>query len=269
MKCLTFNVWMEPIYVQERMQEIIRIITESTPDVVCLQEVTPEIYQIFKQQLSTYTFSKARLTQGYDVLTLVQRNYKTKFLRVNLPSIMGRNLEVTIFSSKDKSGCQTDWLIGNFHLESGFFGQHPLAKVKYQQLNICFSIIEDQLEAKRVKNDRKVRCLIMGDTNFGFRDYPKVHRKWKDAWVIDGKLAEYQFTNNGVTNTNLKHRYKNRMDRIYLRTDLLRLDDFKLVGTKTIPGINIHPSDHYGILVNVSTQTHPLSNEDITENDLN
>jgi len=155
--------------------------------------------------------------------------------------MMGRNLELTTVNANG-----TKWLIGNFHLESAFQG--PLAEYKRQQLKLSLDSMIPIIPGRNM--------VLMGDTNFGFKDMYRLPRQWQDAWMADGKPKLHTWTNDGKRNTNLAHHYKNRTDRVFLTKDR-SVQDFRLIGTEVLDS-GYHPSDHFGIVLEIQSVPVPV-----------
>jgi len=49
LRVLTFNIWFEAIFKEQRTREVIRLIQELNPDVCCFQEVTPMFEDILRR----------------------------------------------------------------------------------------------------------------------------------------------------------------------------------------------------------------------------
>ena len=54
MNILSWNIFMNPELIEKRTLDICNIIKKEDPDVICLQEVVPQTYNIIKKELPTY-----------------------------------------------------------------------------------------------------------------------------------------------------------------------------------------------------------------------
>ncbi|XP_029657832.1 tyrosyl-DNA phosphodiesterase 2-like [Octopus sinensis] len=71
-----------------------------------------------------------------------------------------------------------------------------------------------------------------------------------DVWEATGGRKETMHTWDTTRNHNLRCSYacRKRMDRMYLKSDLLTPIHFELVGLEIVPNTQLFPSDHWGIV---------------------
>jgi tyrosyl-DNA phosphodiesterase 2 len=218
---LTWNVWFDAFKMKERNAEILHVCETIKPDVVCLQEVTPE----FTRSLIGHSILRDYQSSGpkwgwsrYGVLTLCRREHNPDFVFSNLTTEMDRNLLTTHISTSAGELC-----IGNVHLESlsnpvlrkqqmnqahSILKRHPLS-VLCGDFNIC-AYANYQQDGKPLENDEIGRQLV------GYRDL------WADCYQQEGVTQENAgFTFDTVRNEMLSGRHREerwRYDRIMYST---------------------------------------------------
>lgn len=237
-KVMTYNLWFDDHRRAERIRDIIVIINKEAPDVVCLQEVIPETLQVLRDSLTNYLFTKKSLSQFYDTVILIKKEHEIIGGKIHqLPeSIMRRNLELVLLTLSTGDV----WVVGNFHLESIFGQQSNATEIKRNQFKFSLDKANELANLSGAKH-----VAIMGDTNLGFREYYKHNSQWNDCWEVAGKPKDHTYTNDGKRNDNLKHNYRNRMDRIIIDSNTTVVAaSFRLIGTD-----QPNPSDHFGIVV--------------------
>ena len=137
---LTYNVWFEEtVALAERMAAIGRILAAKDPDVVCFQEVTPNILRIFQASRWWHRYTsvvdRARHPVPYYTLLLVRSTlpfHSSKEKPFN-NSQMGRSL---LFAQVAACGLQIK--VGTSHLESPcppFKGESMYGKQRRLQLS--------------------------------------------------------------------------------------------------------------------------------------
>ncbi|KAF2078384.1 hypothetical protein CYY_000367 [Polysphondylium violaceum] len=260
---ITFNVWFDQYFWKERANHLFKIIKEKTPDIVCLQEVTPVFLDYLTSQLwvkDNYCLSdNGNLDTVYPYGVVVLFKFKTMFLEsmciCPLPSTkQSRKTLCCTFKYKYNKNKSTMISIATAHFES--LDINSSSRVRQ------FNYISDHLDSSNSNH-----MFIMGDFNFGTNyiendEIPK--RSFNDLWC--------QFNNtddNGYTYI----KKKNRVDRILFKSNnnssfsngtndysTLMPYQISLIGGDPIP-INehsrsleniaadelIYPSDHYGL----------------------
>lgn len=230
-RLITYNIWMEDILFDRRIDRIARLIIKNNPDIVCLQEVTPRSFELLKKYLKGfYYFSRDEFYRNYDTLILS----KHKILEINnFPfrnSNMGRSLRhiKVLINNKIIN-------IFNIHLESNYRNN----EIKNKQLESTFN---------RVSNYDNF--FIMGDTNI--TNEINLPNYLKDAWIDIGKREDLKYTYDYLNNDHIHYKYRSRLDRIYLNQDW-KIKDMEFIGNKEedkIDGV-YYPSDHFGVMIDV------------------
>lgn len=271
LRVLTWNVWFQPVKLRHRIEAIGKIIRETDPHIIFLQEVTPEIMEVtFKSKW----FLKSGYKCGQNILGLLQLPYFVLViskLPFRMPGItnnfinsgMGRSLRLDFLKFKGIS-----ITAASTHLESPVGpwmqgGREDMfSPQRKAQLRQSFEVIAE----KSTKGDF---CIFGGDMNWN--DVLKRKRNdgvlplppgWKDCWLEDPTHKEDPgHTYDARSNAMLSGYLQNRLDRIFWKGDSLSLNRIEMVGKDPIPGLKylkktkatekmlpVLPSDHYGLL---------------------
>ena len=249
----TFVTWnidgLDDRNIKERTMEVINTIQTKKLDIVFLQEIISETYELIKSYLlSDYhlTENKAASSedQWYFTIILLKRT------RLNLRNVkmisfdnsaMGRDL--TVVDAKFQNGPKL--MLVTTHLES----MKQFSKERIEQLKIAFELVKD--------TDENSTVLFAGDLNVRDSEVERVGVPWRvdDVWIRLGAHKECQFTWDLTVNTNKKNMDKKkprfRFDRVYYRPSAkneIKPLSFKFCGTEKVPSWKCFPSDHFGII---------------------
>ncbi|GLJ40442.1 hypothetical protein SUGI_0833190 [Cryptomeria japonica] len=264
---LTYNVWFrEDLEVHARMNELGNLIEQHQPHIICFQEVTPIIYEIFrhsnwwtKYQCSiSLQSAKMRAYFCIQLSRLPVINFQRSPFR---NSIMGREL---CRADVDTSGSK-QLVIATSHLES------PCpAPPKWDQMYSAERIFQAKESFNVLKNLPNV--IFAGDMNWddrldgepplpdGWYDVWVKFRPGKDGWTYDTK-SNKMLTGNRVL--------RKRLDRIFCHLQDFEVESIDMVGTEPIPGLfhtkekktrkqsqiltlPVLPSDHYVSILGTS-----------------
>jgi len=242
---VTYNMWFGETDFVNRVHHLIKVLLTGhkyKPDLVCLQEVTPQSYQILQKGLgNNYYLFEIFGDPPMRYCNLIAINKETMDIvddtlgYYDLPETqMSRKLMICYVTIK-KTG--TRFHILNTHLES--FDTHW--KNRQQQMEFIDQILEEE----KVSN-----FILCGDFNICKDDEPiESHIRlagYSDAWMEMGSPQSLKHTYNSKTNRYAKGDYKSRLDRILYRfgnNDQVAITKLKLLGIK-----EPLPSDHYGVL---------------------
>lgn len=249
---VSYNIWFDDTLCIERTSALINKFNKIKPDVICLQEVKPQIYEILINTLSDYRYHfPKKINKGYGCVTLSKYPI-TKCLDYEYPSSkMGRSLLITKINypyhntSNDGISVETIGIvIANTHFES-LFKQNELNVEKLKQFNISRKILDDLYNTYK-------NVILCSDTNVMLNEEEKFaeefeNNTWLDSWKLKGSNINkytYDSDNNMYLNIKFKGKYKSRIDRILFKTSDCTLEEFNI-----IKGDNecIEPSDHFGI----------------------
>ncbi|PWA96382.1 endonuclease/exonuclease/phosphatase family protein [Artemisia annua] len=264
LKILSYNVWFaENIEPRIRMRAIGDIIQLHSPDVICLQEVTPNIYAIFqranwwKSYKCSLSFDKA-MTRRYFCMQLSKLPVKSFGCKQFSYSGMGRELCIAEVSTQGG----IPLVVATSHLESPCPGpptwDQMYSKERVKQANEALDFLK--------KNPNAIFC---GDMNWDDKldgEFP-LPDGWFDAWTAL-KPKEIGWTYDTKANPMLSANWKlqKRLDRFSVSLRDLKVESINMVGTERIPGVTyvkqrkgkpdlelpVLPSDHFGLLLTMA-----------------
>lgn len=250
LQILTYNVWFEPHFFEERCTEIAKIIETTSADIVNLQEVTPRFLQILEEHTyirNNYFFStilqdisSKQIIIPYGIVTLIKRSCCVcpRIYLLSLPSAMNRKILLSLFEINGKKICNI-----NVHLES-----MASTSRRIEQLAIIFRILDGLNE-----RDFGIR-IFCGDFNFGdgveFAENNFLDTKYIDIGAIYG-IKYTMDARNGFDRW--------RPDRILI-SGAKKIDDCHIIGSEKIREcyecsarqINCTPSDHFAISATIT-----------------
>ncbi|XP_050371584.1 uncharacterized protein LOC126789474 [Argentina anserina] len=269
LKVLTYNVWFrEDLEMHKRMKAIGDLILQHCPDVICFQEVTPDIYDIFRQSnwWKMYQCSipnQMEILQPYFCMQLSKLQVKAFSCRPFSYSAMGRELcvaEVEVQGGKHL-------VVGTSHLESPCPGppkwDQMYSKERVDQAKEALNFLK--------KNPNVIFC---GDMNWDDKLDGQVPLpdNWLDAWAVL-RPGEDGFTYDTKSNQMLmgNRSLRKRLDRFCCSLNDFRVSKIEMIGTKAIPGLSyikekkvkgeikklelaVLSSDHYGLLLTICGQ---------------
>ncbi|XP_068463064.1 uncharacterized protein [Phaseolus vulgaris] len=268
-KILSYNVWFrEDLELHKRMEAIGDLVQLHSPNFICFQEVTPNIYDIFKQSTwwSVYRCSvSSEMAYSRPYFCMVLSKLPVKSFR-NIPfsnSVMGRELctaEVEAASGKSL-------VIATSHLES------PCpAPPKWDQMFSKERVVQAN-EAVNLLNEQP-NVIFGGDMNWddkGDGQYP-LQDGWTDAWA-QLKPNESGWTYDTKANQMLtgNRTLQKRLDRFICHLTDFKITSVDMIGMEVIPGLSYNkekkvrngikqlvlpvlPSDHYGLLLTISSK---------------
>ncbi len=255
---VSYNIWFDKTLCLERTISLIESINLLNPDVICFQEVRPEIYDILIQFLIEYKYyfpEKLKKTYGCVTFSKYPITKCLDYLYSN--SKMGRSLIITkidyphqIISDNinDTSTNKIEITVANTHFES-LFKKNTENKIKLEQYENA-RIVLDSLYAEYQN------VILCSDTNVMINeeilfDSQFKNNLWIDAWKIKGTaLNKYTYNSEKNVHLQLKHqqsKFKSRLDRILYKTNNCVIDNFDII-VKNDESIEI--SDHFGIYAN-------------------
>lgn len=241
LKVMNYNIWDKVEYWEERVQQIVRIIKDNSPDVCCLHEVSQPCYTYIRDALkSFYLVFQAFIDEGDKVGSVLLCKLDTVSLPegsqpyyYDFPRSNGRviGVELVIQSNGDRVNMLCTKL-----------DDHPdNDHIRNEQ----FKVVQQVLKGLR-------NCILAGDFNI-FHDDEDIIReltssKLTDAWVKLGCPNRVKYTFDGKRNTITKDRSQLRASRVYY-TGHFQPKAFSLVGTSHISAsLRITPSCHYGVI---------------------
>lgn len=236
MRLLTWNVYFGGHCFEERAGALVAELERRRPEVIALQEVTPELLPRLAGLAGGYELSDAdgaTLDLGYGVVILARipvRGYRF----VDLPTEMGRTL-VT-------AELDTGLTVAAVHLESMASG----GPRRLEQL----AVIQRHLA-------RRDDVIWVGDMNFApdGAEQTALDPGWVDVWpalrpgdpgyTVDSERNEMrQQLRSSLT--------RKRIDRVFLRSARWRASAIEQVGTAPIDEHGTFVSDHFGLEVELA-----------------
>ncbi|KAG8490171.1 hypothetical protein CXB51_015449 [Gossypium anomalum] len=270
LKILSYNVWFrEDLEVHKRMKAIGDLIQLHSPDIICFQEVTPMIYDIFrgsnwwKGYRCSISDDTASL-RAYFCIQLSKLPVKSFHREPFDNSIMGRELCMT---EVEVSGGETTLVVATTHLES------PCpAPPKWDQMYSKERVEQAKVAINILKN--KPNVIFGGDMNWDDKldgQFPLTDG-WIDAWN-ELRPAEDGWTYDTKSNQMLSanRTLRKRLDRFLCKLNGFKVCAVEMIGVEPIPGLSytkektvrkekkllelpVLPSDHYGLLLTISSQ---------------
>ncbi|KAI4298708.1 hypothetical protein L6164_032234 [Bauhinia variegata] len=268
LKILSYNVWFrEDLELHKRMKAIGDLIQSHSPDFICFQEVTPNIYDIFKQSSwwDVYRCSvsyEMASSRPYFCMVLSKLPVKSFNSRPFSNSIMGR--ELCTVEVEDGSG--KPLVIATSHLESPCPAppkwDQMYSKERVQQANEALNLLK-----------KNPNVIFGGDMNWDEKsdgEFP-LQDEWIDAWSLQ-RPKENGWTYDTKSNQMLtgNRTLQKRLDRFICSLRDFKISSIDMIGMDAIPGVSYNkekkvrketkqlvlpvlPSDHYGLLLTISS----------------
>ncbi|KAG1347367.1 putative tyrosyl-DNA phosphodiesterase 2 [Cocos nucifera] len=266
-KILSYNVWFrEDLEVSRRMEALGNLIQQHSPDFICFQEVTPNIYGIFQnanwwKEYKCSMAQEAAAERPYFCLQMSRLPVKAFRCKPFTNSIMGRELCLVDIDA----GKGTKLVIATSHLES------PCpAPPRWDQMYSKERVAQAKESLNLLKDSPNV--IFGGDMNWDDKldgAFP-LPDGWIDAWM-ELRPGESGWTYDTKANRMLSgnRKLQKRLDRFICSLQDFKLDSIQMVGMEAIPGLTyckekkvkkefqklelpVLPSDHYGLLLNIS-----------------
>ncbi|XP_028060367.1 uncharacterized protein LOC114263979 isoform X2 [Camellia sinensis] len=269
LKILSYNVWFrEDLEMHKRMKALGDLIQLHSPDLICFQEVTPNIYDIF--QLSSWwkvyhcsVSNEMAFTRPYFCMQLSKLPVKSYSCKPFSNSIMGRELCV----AEVEVHADMPLVVATSHLES------PCpAPPKWDQMFSKERVAQAQEVLNLLKKNENV--IFCGDMNWDDKldgQFPLLDG-WVDAWV-QLKPGENGWTYDTKSNQMLSgnRTLQKRLDRFVCNLRDFKIRRIDMIGMEPIPGLSyckekkvkkelqklmlpVLPSDHYGLLLTICAE---------------
>lgn len=249
---ISYNIWFEETLQIERIAALLTVIINFSPDVLCLQEVRPRVYEILINQLKNYKYHfPNKIDELYGCAILSKFPISKGEIYPFYNSQMGRNLIVGIidypYHKKEKDAILVEKLaipIVTTHFES-IFKRNVENKAKIEQFEETHIILDElYLAFKNVIFCSDTNILPQEEVKF-FAN--KKNNDWIDAWhLLGNKSNEYTYDGNRNIYLQLKNsKFTSRLDRIIFRCDHCEVIEFRMLDT--LEDV-LQPSDHFGIM---------------------
>ena len=246
LKIMTYNVWNNKSYWQERIGSIIRILKDLKPDVACLLDVNEVQYSMLRDALDTiYTIFQGFIDENKKAGTVFFCNKKTVDI-IDQPYFYDYNFT---------NGC--------------VIGVEILIKSSGNKVNVVATELDkvpanDHIRADQIKMIQQVlkplkHFILVGDFNiYNYREEGETKLtqcKLVDSWSKLGCPSKIKYTydckkNNCFKFTDKNDRTQLRNSRIYYNdTKQIEIKGLSLIGLEHInPQIPIPPSCFYGLM---------------------
>lgn len=198
LRLLSYNVWFVEDAQSVRMRAIGAIIEQEQPDVVALQEVTPEAELLFRASRWYSQYASSPSGQQYYTLLFVKRSLAAtvRFSRAPFPaSRQGRDLLRCTLSL----GFGASVSIGTVHAESYAGGQ----------TNSAERVAQIQSAAQMMDCAPPHTAVLLGDLNWDEKSdgdlevaLTRSASSWRDAWT-QLRPRDEGFTYNSVANASV------------------------------------------------------------------
>lgn len=233
---VTFNIWFDDYYAEQRYQAIAELLRERRPDVIVLQEVTSAALEVFIDQpwvRDEYLSASAvgGDTGNYGMLML-SRVPAVRAAYSRLPTRQSRGFleaELAVNGARQTVCC--------VHLDSG----KSSARLRAWQLRRIF------------RSQKKTEdAVLLGDFNMRDAENERITAPYCDVWPAlrpdDPGFTEDTSINHMRFDARNKKRQV-RFDRVMLKENRWCAVDIELLGTRPIsPELpRVFPSDHFGV----------------------
>jgi endonuclease/exonuclease/phosphatase family metal-dependent hydrolase len=236
MKIVTWNIDYDERTLDARKTLILGELKRLCADIICLQEVSPNIYPYLNIGLENYNSFGFQQNKIFSNVIWYSKNLEeTPILEtIVLPSNMYRYSILTKLSNV---------YIYSTHLESCKENKH----IRVQQINHIIDNIPPNIP-----------CIICGDLNFIDSD------EMIDIPYVDVSPENPSY--DSYINSNSCHGYISFLDRVFSRYIKKENISTKLIGTQSKDGM--FPSDHFGILITLNFKCDILRGENKTQSHL-
>ncbi|XP_030533376.2 uncharacterized protein LOC115742952 [Rhodamnia argentea] len=268
-KILTYNVWFrEDLEMHKRTKAIGELVQMHSPHVICFQEVTPNIYDLFR--LSSWwklyhcsVSSDAANLRPYFCMLLSKLPVRSFACKPFGNSVMGRELCTVKVEVEGKKPLT----IATSHLES------PCpAPPKWDQMYSKERV--DQAKEAMDELGKHPNVILGGDMNWDDTldgRFP-LHEEWVDAWE-ELRPNENGWTYDTKSNSMLSanRTLQKRLDRFLCNLHDFKITSIDMIGREAIPGLTyckekkvrkevknlvlpVLPSDHFGLLLTIGSK---------------
>lgn len=238
LRLVTWNVYFGGHMFEERAEALVAELAQRRPDVIALQEVTPELLAVLVAVpwvRAGYQLSDVdgRTLAGYGVVVLSRLPIR-RLAAIELPSEMGRRLLIA------ELACGLT--VATVHLES----MAGYERARLAQLAIIQAALAPAADV-----------ALVGDMNFapGSEEDRAVAPALVDVWpaLHPGEPGYTVDTDRNAMRRQLKSTPTHkRIDRVFLRSDRWRATAIAQVGTRAIDIDETFVSDHFGLEVTLA-----------------
>ena len=240
LRVLSYNIWNNSSYWQERLSTVIRIIKSNSPDVICLMDVNKLCWEELRDTLEKYYIVfQVFLEEGNQSGIVLFCNRDTMQIPENTqPYYYDYN-------------CGTGRIIGVelIHKETGD-KVHVLATALDNTPDNDYVRAEQYAVIQKVTKSLK-HYILVGDFNIQSHreeiEKKLIASNMSDVWIDMGCPLKAKYTYNGRKNQWARNKKQLRSTRIYSHTSHYNIIGFNMVGLED-PETKFAPSCHYGIM---------------------
>ena len=207
---VSYNIWFDTTLELERMVSLVEMFNQHKPDVICLQEVKPDIYELFINLLTDYRYHfPKKINKAYGCVTFSKYPISRCLDYDYENSIMGRSLIITLIdyplhhtTSNGVSVETFNIVIANSHFES-VFKRTIINEAKVKQYELARDILEKLYNIYH-------NVIFCSDTNVMPHEENEFNKQfqengWIDSWVVRGsQLNQYTYDTEYNIHLNLK-----------------------------------------------------------------
>ena len=265
------NVWFADIYFHARALMLLQMIQNESPDIVALQEVTPRLLELVKQnghiqQHFILSDSTATSLAPYGCLMLVRKglyehsHQRSVFMLYHLPTTMARRMvgiSLEIFSG-------VSVFFGTVHLDS--MQSSTSCVVRQAQLHEIFNVQSQADIAESTNQALWSAGVVAGDFNFDTTDPEQQTldllmegNRGQSHRLVDAWTAGSSCEDRCGANTTTLHNKNKRIDRCMLRSNSLvdiTARCVRRIGLEqlacSMQNETCFPSDHIGLVTDLS-----------------
>lgn len=235
----------------ERLDSLGQLVLAKKPDFITLQNISVEGVKRLRslQWTNRYNISSPPITSETKkkptcvIMSTYPPNKEMKSFNYRDPDSF-RYILWSYYILNDKQKQPHTLTIATTQLEVGV--EPGTSEVREKQLNQALFFSQEYED-----------CIIMGDMSIidAVDGELKLNGPWKDAWLqLPGNTADTGHTFDPANNSLIKEKSlpSFRPDRIIYNTHRYKLDSMEVVGTEIDPSLNLHISNHYGLMATFS-----------------
>jgi len=231
---LSFNISQQDR--SQCLKQIITILKETSPDLICFQELTTRACRFFESRLPGYQSFQAFITEDYPEGLVT-------FVRLSKYQIV----EPSYYEyphSKEKRHI-LDCIILDKRT-------HRRLNIVNTQLDSNPKIKEQQIKMLADFLNKKEHCIACGDFKIAEQRDDDLFNtvKMKDCWRVLGCPSQVRCTYDFRKNRNVPEGRMERPDRILFKGNIGDVDLYRLVGMGS--QMVLPPSEHFGVLMCLS-----------------
>lgn len=240
LRVLTYNVLADPVHVEQRAPELLRLMREADADIIALQEVAPWFARLLlrepwaRQYQRTRRDGKTVLAHEHIVLS------RFPLLDADTIALPGKQHRVAHVVTLEIDGVAT--AVATTHLES-LLEDGPM---RTRQLGAIFGRLESHPEA-----------VFAGDFNFGDGEMPEsaaLPAAFLDVWrTLHPDAPGYTWDvkrSRMARESSFPGEGSRRLDRVLIRSSRWKAVSATIIGDAPAPGPRrqVFPSDHFGVI---------------------